>query len=259
MSNYELRKYFARVTFSILVAKRMLMSFRPLPNAVPGDISSCLLLLISKSLHRSRACARCCMAVHAILVSQTFSENQRQRSGRTEPFRLSGLRTFCCIWCKALLQQHKNNWEGLSKQVSIMLLGMRNVAFLHRKQFESWCKSTCKLKNGWENCNQSYSFTDSCGISTRRNFFVRISCFAWNRRHSFFRLARCHASRRFCRFRHLNLSTVCTHSFPQFAGILRALCVICAEVCSLSVLLLPSMSNNFALSVRYKIILASGH
>ena len=168
------------------------------------------------------------MAVHAILVSQTFSENQPQRSGRTEPFRLSGLRTFCCIWCKALLRQHKDNWEGLSKQVSIMLLGMQNVAFLHRKQFESWCKSTCKLKNGWENCNQSYSFTDSRGILTRRNFFVRISCFAWNRRHFFFRLARRHASRRFRRFRHLNLSTVCTHSLPQIAGILRALCVICA-------------------------------
>ena len=72
-------------------------------------------------------------------------------------------------------------------------------------------------------------------------------------------MAQRHASRRFRRFCHFNLSTVCTHSLHQFAGILRALCVSCAEVCSLSVLLLPSMSNNYALSVRYKIILASGH
>jgi len=163
-------------------AMRMVMSFRRSPNAEPGIYRAVFCFWFP-----NRCTGRVLQVLGAanFLVSQTFPENQWQRIGSTEQFRLSGSRTFLLqlMWSTAATAQ--GNWAGLSKQVSNMLLGMQNAVLLHWKHIESWRQSTWKLKNGWENGFQSYSFTDSCGILTWSNFFVQVSCFAWNRRHFF--------------------------------------------------------------------------
>ena len=51
-----------------------------------------------------------------------------------------------------------------------MLLGIQNAVLFRWKHIELWRQSTCKLKNGWDNGCQSYSFKDSCVISTWSNF-----------------------------------------------------------------------------------------
>ena len=132
-----------------------------------------------------------------------------------------------------------------------MFLGIQNAVLFHWKHIELKSQSTCKLKNGWDNGCQSYSFKDSCVISTWSNFSCGFRVLHETNAILFFGWPKPCFSPVSPVSPFEFVYSLYTFSSPICRDFARAL----RKLCSLP----PSMSNRYALSVRDKKILASGH